>query len=661
MTENLRREHNRSANSPIQLDDLLQSEMDLGHFRVVMKESFQAWKGRIEQPSFLKDGALFVCDPQGVYVDGLIYNKDLASHQVDFGLQDGASWSISSIGSNAVGRCIQTGTSILVEPLAHEKSGYQNFYSHAVPILNRNNEVLAVIGCLTAIDHNQQDVRCFLDHMGVAFYACLHLNFERIANRNLSTYHLRIEKESKKRDILFQIAKKLHSKIDVDSVLSEVMDNMKDIYPAVEIDLYLSQDNHSLNLPVKSLMFQHPESNICTRAFMEGHIISEKEAEDSELEVSIAAPLSGKQGVYGVLHFKSKDRESFDETDIKFITMIADSAGTAFENAKLYEQSNILINELRLINEITQRLNQSLKLNEIFHFASNELIKIFNADFGCILQLDTEHEQMVVQSSNLPEMANEIFSMDYGFSGKVISSKEPIIISDYWANPKVNSKLMDVTKARSLIASPIMISSEVMGVIMVVHEKPNFFSYDNYKLLQVLSGHIGLAMANASLHAEVRRMVITDNLTGLFARHYLDEQVNYLQKKDFCGALIVADIDHFKSVNDTHGHQIGDKILIQVSRIIQTSIRDSDIAARWGGEELAIYLPQATLEQTMRVAERVRIRVADETDPGVTVSCGVAEWTWEDEKISVESLFYKADMALYEAKHDGRNRIKIGK
>jgi diguanylate cyclase (GGDEF)-like protein len=137
----------------------------------------------------------------------------------------------------------------------------------------------------------------------------------------------------------------------------------------------------------------------------------------------------------------------------------------------------------------------------------------------------------------------------------------------------------------------------------------------------------------------------------------MDEQINALQKKEFGGSLILLDIDHFKVVNDTYGHQMGDQILIQVARIIRASVRDSDIAARWGGEELAIYLPQAKIDHAIRVAERIRERVQAETDPKVTVSGGVAEWSWEDEKISSESLFYLADMNLYKAKHNGRNQI----
>lgn len=124
--------------------------------------------------------------------------------------------------------------------------------------------------------------------------------------------------------------------------------------------------------------------------------------------------------------------------------------------------------------------------------------------------------------------------------------------------------------------------------------------------------------------------------------------------------MIIVDIDQFKQVNDTYGHQTGDKILQQVCTIVKSSIRKTDIAARWGGEELAIYLPGADAENAYRIAETIRLRAAMDTDPAVTVSCGIAEWTKGDGKVSVESLFYEADMALYKAKNNGRNQTQIG-
>ncbi|MEW9697858.1 sensor domain-containing diguanylate cyclase [Paenibacillus sp. SI8] len=590
----------------------------------------------------------------------VVFNYSNAISLATHLLTRGTSWSHMVRGDNPFARCAESAT---LQHMSCEEMGateLQSASSAAIPVRDAQNNLIGYLGLLTQSNVEPDEITNLFYTLAVSINSYMQVLMERNKYEQLMEQNKQSERDFKKQNVLFEASKKLHAKIDVDSVLTEVIESIYNVYPDIQVDLLLSQDNTSTNLPVKPLNFQSLDDDICTRAFMEGHLIFQPDkVSATSSAANIAVPLSGKQGVYGVLHLQFESH-FVDDSDLQFISLLADTAGSAFENAKLYEQSNLLINELRLINEITKQLNQSLRLNEIFNFASSELLTIFGADYCCILQTDPISEHLIVQASNLPMMFQESFTLDQGFSGLIYTTKEPVIISDYWANSKVDSKLMQVTNCRSLIGSPILVNGEVVGVILVVHNKPNFFSYDNYKLLQVLSGHIGLAMTNASLHAEVRRMVITDNLTGLYVRHYLDEQANMMQKKDFCGSLIVVDIDNFKRVNDTYGHQVGDKILIQVSQIIKSSIRDSDIAARWGGEELAVYLPQVAKDQTLRIAERIRVRVQEETSPQVTVSCGVSDWNWEEDKISVESLFYRADMALYQAKNNGRNRIQAG-
>jgi len=157
----------------------------------------------------------------------------------------------------------------------------------------------------------------------------------------------------------------------------------------------------------------------------------------------------------------------------------------------------------------------------------------------------------------------------------------------------------------------------------------------------------------------MRRMAITDHLTGLYVRRYLDEQIEHLFRKDFCGALLLIDVDDFKRINDTYGHQVGDRVLIQISRIIRASVRDTDIPVRWGGEELAVYFPQVRLDAAVRIAERIRKTVETETWPKVTISCGVAEWSWESGQSSLDTLFQRADTALYRAKGSGKNKTLV--
>jgi diguanylate cyclase (GGDEF)-like protein len=519
----------------------------------------------------------------------------------------------------------------------------------------RNCDVVLIIfekGIPNLTGHKQSQ-----DFMSMSIVSYIQIAAARELQQEQQLDREGLERELNRREYFMGITEKLHSQIHVDAVLDEMLAGIRFFFPQLDIEVYLSQD-HSNREDVKLLSFQNDAPELCIQAFMEGKFVLNSPGLSLHPGGTLAAPLGGKQGVYGVLQLHSREI-GLTEEEVRFIASLAGTAGVAFENAMLYEQSNVLISELRLINEITKRLNRSLKLDEIYGFAASELLQIFGADFSCVLELDKKQGRMIVQATNIPEIYHEDFSLDYGLSGIVYQTKEPLIISDFWIQGRSKSKLMDSTKSRSLIAAPIINQEEVVGVIMVAHAKPNYFSYDNYKLLQVIAIHIGLAMINASLHAELNRMVITDHLTGLHVRHYLDEQINIQQKKDFCGSLIMVDIDRFKQINDTYGHQIGDQILIQVSGIIKTSIRPSDIGARWGGEELAVYLPQVGKEQAHRVAERIRSRVFHETDPRCSVSCGVSDWNWEDEKISVEALFYRADMAMYRAKNEGRNRVIV--
>lgn len=605
-------------------------------------DSFVAVLPDVVDESFDQDGTIIVIDQSGQ----VLFHYDLGRSTWSEHLKH-LNWLGDSIGSNALTRCLLTQTSEVVVDRDHSHDLLQDMRSLAsvIHVGSLGDEQTAVIGLFVPKVYDDHTASFLLKSLVYALKLELHQQMEKHTLR-----------EHNLRDIVFETVNLFHTKNDVDEVLSDAVESLLHMFPNIEIELYLSQDYHSSKLTVKPLMMDDRDQNICTQAFMAGTVKCETLEQGG---TRLAVPLNGKQGVYGVFQLVFAPG-GYQEAELEYILLLIDSAGSAFENAKLFEQSNALNGELRVINEITRRLNQSLQLKDIFTFASQELISIFDANYGCVLKLDDANDRFIVEASNLSTFTNEIISTDYGFSGIVYKTKEPLIISDYSLSSNVESKLMLKTDSRSLIATPIIVNASVVGAILVTHREPNFFTYENWKLLQVISVHIGLAIANASLHAEVRRMVITDNLTGLYSRSYLDEQITKMQKKDFCGALILVDVDDFKKINDTYGHQVGDQVLIQVGEIIKSSIRESDIAARWGGEELAIYLPLSKLEHTMKVAERIRISIYNETKPRVSVSCGLSLWSWEDETISVESLFYRADMALYKAKDEGRNNIVIG-
>ncbi len=464
---------------------------------------------------------------------------------------------------------------------------------------------------------------------------------------------LRIERDHEKRDRLYQVTKKIHSSIDVNEVLHAIVENVKYMYPELQAELWLSHDSCSTQLPVKQFTFQSDESEVSVQAYMEARTIVKKSL--GERALTLAAPLRGKQGVYGVIEFHAPEPITLQKRDIEYISMLADTAGTAFESAQLYYQTRNMIRELLLINEITQQLNKSLKLKDVLKFVTGKLIETYGAEYCCILRKSEEGDSFIIQASTDEKHLGQIVGKRWNRLINLNKKTEPIIIADL---PTGEGEPL-FRGYQSFVGVPLVDGGKVEGAILVMDSRTNFFTFDDYKLLEILAQHMNLAMTNASLHAEVERLVVIDNLTGLYNRKYLYDYVTSSQATDEYGSLILIDIDFFKNVNDTYGHQVGDEILVQVADILHDSIRSSDVATRWGGEELAIYLPRVKIDKALDVAERIRKRVMDRTKPQITISSGLSFWNRNDRYISVENLFQCADAALYQAKSVGRNKIIV--
>jgi diguanylate cyclase (GGDEF)-like protein len=227
--------------------------------------------------------------------------------------------------------------------------------------------------------------------------------------------------------------------------------------------------------------------------------------------------------------------------------------------------------------------------------------------------------------------------------------------------------LGEITSQEAYIASvalrPIETGGRAHGVITVVRrERP--FTDDDRELLHSLAGQATLALENVDLHFQVRRQAVTDELTGL-ANHgrfqdLLSGEIEQVRRYHHPVGLIMLDIDDFKSINDTFGHQQGDVVLRHVGRVLKDSSREADTPARYGGEEMALVLPHTDLEGSCAIAERVRTAIAELRIPRldqrgvlrITASLGVAASS-EGEK---DALIAEADAALYAAKRQGKNR-----
>ena len=189
---------------------------------------------------------------------------------------------------------------------------------------------------------------------------------------------------------------------------------------------------------------------------------------------------------------------------------------------------------------------------------------------------------------------------------------------------------------------------------------------DRLEVLESAVGHLDLAMRNAFTLLLNRRNAELDTLTSAYNRRHFEETIaQELIRHERCRgdmSLLLVDIDHFKSINDTYGHQVGDTVLREIVNLLHSRLRSVDYLARYGGEEFVIILPHTTLNDALQLAERLRKTVAghafcsDTLQITATISVGVST-CGEDLRLSSQELFHNADMAMYQAKHLGRNQI----
>jgi len=218
----------------------------------------------------------------------------------------------------------------------------------------------------------------------------------------------------------------------------------------------------------------------------------------------------------------------------------------------------------------------------------------------------------------------------------------------------------------SVAIVPLVKDGRTLGALVLEAAEVKALSAEESRPLTVLGAVVASSLELVWQFAEVDRRARTDPLTGLWNRHHFGEQLqrtlNEADRYDTQVSLVLVDIDHFKRVNDTWGHEAGDSVLKQVARILQDGVRSVDICVRYGGEEIAMLLAQTDSEHAVEVAERLRAKIAAQpirhggAEIPVTASFGVATYP-ETVKVR-DQLFPASDKALYIAKHEGRNRVR---
>jgi len=220
-------------------------------------------------------------------------------------------------------------------------------------------------------------------------------------------------------------------------------------------------------------------------------------------------------------------------------------------------------------------------------------------------------------------------------------------------------------KMNSVVVLPLRLHAGIRGTLIVGSERVGMFSDQRRGMLEVIANQVSVSLANAKTYARVQEMATTDPLTGLYNRRIfherLDEALARSERSKAPTTLVLLDIDHFKNINDTHGHPVGDQVLRELSATIRRMMRRTDAAARYGGEEFALILEDTDTSGALVLAERLRKETARMKFVGaggaefsITLSLGLAGYGMHADEPN--TLVEAADQALYRAKRTGRNQ-----
>ncbi|SDN54705.1 sensor domain-containing diguanylate cyclase [Alkalicoccus daliensis] len=452
--------------------------------------------------------------------------------------------------------------------------------------------------------------------------------------------------------LLLNVNKKLHSYMNTSDIFYEVQKAVKDAYPKFKVKLLLVNDwMEKKGLAAEHLDIQSNPDSPAVKAYLNAEFLSVNVNGEKKLFI----PINGKQGVYGVGEITlPSDNLMLQHHDEVFLAMLADTAGIAIENADLYRQSRQYVEDLQVINSTSRKLNTNRSTKEVIKLMEQELKSASDADEAGVILIDKRWRSSCEMDDSSAEWQDSPVSTYLPSLIESVCDKREDLFIGRWEETE------DGAPYQSIMGIPMFHGKDIIGAALIFGAAPYSFSFDTFKLSQSLVQHSALALVNAVLHEELKSLIITDYLTKLFTREHMDEQVNFSIKTDEEGSFFLFDIDHFKLVNDQYGHQTGDEVLIQTAQIIkEEALKHEGMGVRWGGEELALYVPLMDEEKAAETAETVRSRVEKETSPKVTISCGISHWRAQEERPSLTQLFAKADEAMYRAKSEGRNKVVL--
>ncbi len=369
--------------------------------------------------------------------------------------------------------------------------------------------------------------------------------------------------------------------------------------------------------------------------------------------------LGGKPA--GVMAALSRERESqFLARDLEVMQTAAGQLGVAIENARLFTEEQRRAGHLAFLNSISKMAISSEDAAQMMADIVREIQKNFRYDHIGIGIMDyaTKGIEIKAEAGTTSQTLGRRIALGSGVLGKVARTGVSALVQN--AGPGQLAGVLP--ESRAVLCLPISYSETLLGVLNVESREENAFAPQDVLILNTLADLLATALHNSFVFQKLQQQSITDGLTGIKTRRFFWEALSSEWKRASRSgrpfSVVLIDLDKFKEVNDSLGHLEGDLVLARVGRLLEQKCRQSNVVARYGGDEFIILMPETGIEQAQVLAERLRLWLA--TDPmleehHITGSFGVASFPVHG--FSMDDLIRVADAGMYRAKHAGGNQV----
>ena len=390
----------------------------------------------------------------------------------------------------------------------------------------------------------------------------------------------------------------------------------------------------------------------------------EERNEINSHKIELFMPLISRERLIGILILDKKESGWYSLEDLHLLEEVTNQVAVSLEKEYLRERLREREEELSVINRCSAIITSSLDVQEIYASFITELKKVVDINWASINLIEGSRINIRALYSEIGSAwkVGEQTPMRGTGTEWVALNNKALLESDLSQGGQfVTAKYHHKQGVRTIAYLPLIAKGLAIGSFIVATGNPNAYSQRHMTLLEQLASQIAMSIENSRLYAEAEEKARVDELTDLLNRRSLDElmttEINRQQRYGGVFSLIILDLDGFKAFNDNYGHLAGDKLLKEIGTVLKSTIRSTDKAFRYGGDEFAVLLPNTPIDATTQVADRIRRKVAAKAKTGhIAVSASLGLANWPADGVAADEIVAAADTALYRAKREGGNR-----